>query len=175
MKEIVIATAAGALLCLFATFLFRLLMVERRARMLLSVYLICLCVLVVIYLLTPDDLGVLPATMVSPSRAAGLLFCAFLYSAGFFGGVLQVYNLADRGLSLRMLADIALVAGGCMTPADMIEHYAAGKGLGWMYDKRLDGMLATGLIEHVGADIHLTPKGERLAMRFAALKAFARS
>src|ERR1700757_2239549 len=102
MKEIFVAALSGTLLCVLATIIFLTWQIKRRARTLLQVYLVCLCVLVATYLVTPDDLYVLPGDMVVPSRAAGLLFCGFLYSAGFFGGVLQIYNLADRGLSLRM-------------------------------------------------------------------------
>jgi hypothetical protein len=173
MKEIIIATLSGTLLCALATIIFQARQIERRARALLQVYLICLCVLVTIYLVTPDDLCVLPRDMVVPSRAAGLLFCGFLYSAGFFGGVLQIYNLADRGLSLRMLIDISLSHAGKMTPLEMTRAYAAGKGLDWMYDKRLDGMVATGLARRVGDSIQITPKGAGLARLFSHLKTYA--
>jgi hypothetical protein len=173
MKEIIVAALSGALLCVLVTIIFRAWRIERRARLLLHVYLICLCALAAIYLATPDDLGVLPRAMVVPSRAAGLLFCGFLYSAGFFGGVLQVYNLADRGLSLRMLIDISLSEAGTMTPLEMTRAYAAGKGLDWMYNKRLDGMVATGLARWVDDSIQITPKGAGLARLFSRLKIYA--
>jgi hypothetical protein len=173
MKEIIVAALSGALLCVLATVIFQAWQIERRARTLLQVYLICLCVLVVIYLVTPDSLYVLSRDIIVPSRAAGLLFCGFLYSAGFFGGVLQIYNLADRGLSLRMLVDISLSHAGKMTPLEMTRAYAAGKGLDWMYDKRLDGIVATGLARWVGDSIQITPKGAVLARLFSRLKAYA--
>jgi hypothetical protein len=173
MKEIIVAALSGGLLCALATIVFQAWQIERRARLLLLVYLICLCVLVAIYLVTPDDLGVLPPAMVVPSRTAGLLFCGFLYSAGFFGGVLQIYNLADRGLSLRMLIDISLSKEGKMTPLEMTRAYAAGKGLVWMYDKRLDGIVATGLARRVGDSIQITPKGAVFAQLFSRVKAYA--
>ena len=173
MKEVIVAALSGALLCVLATIIFQAWQIERRARLLLLVYLICLCVLLAIYLATPGDLGVLPRDMVVPNRAAGLLFCSFLYSAGFFGGVLQIYNLADRGLSLRMLIDISLSETGTMTPLDMTRAYAAGKGLDWMYDKRLMGMVATGLAQRVGESIQITKKGTSLARLFFRLKCYA--
>jgi hypothetical protein len=175
MKEIIVAALSGALLCVLATIIFQAWPIERRARTLLQVYLICLCVLVTIYLVTPDDLWVLSRDMIVPSRVAGLLFCSFVYSAGFFGGVLQIYNLADRGLSLRMLIDISLNEAGKMTPLEMTRTYAGGKGLDWMYDKRLDGMVATGLARRAGDSIQITPKGAGLARLFSRLKAYARA
>src|SRR5450631_2559343 len=108
MKEIIVAAVSGALLCTLVTIAFRIWRFEHRARMLLSVFFICLCALVTLYMLTPDDFCGLSNDTIVPSRTAGLLFCFFLYTAGFFGGVLQIYNLADRGLSLRMLIDISM-------------------------------------------------------------------
>jgi hypothetical protein len=173
MKEIIVAAAAGLLMFALATAIFRTWLIERRAGMLLRIFLACFCVLVAIYMLTPDDLYFLPHDTIVPSRPVGLLFCCFLYTAAFFGGVLQIYNLADRGLSLRMLIDISVSRAGAMTAAEMTTAYADGKGLDWMYDKRLDGMVATGLARWVGDSIQITPKGAGLARLFSRLKTYA--
>jgi uncharacterized membrane protein YfcA len=173
MKEIIVAAAAGLLMSALATAIFRTWLIERRASMLLRIYLACFCVLVAIYMLTPDDLYFLPHDTIVPSRPVGLLFCGFLYTAGFFGGVLQIYNLADRGLSLRMLIDISVSKAGAMTAAEMTTAYADGKGLVWMYDKRLDGIVATGLARRDRDSIVITTKGTRFARLFARLKALA--
>lgn len=175
MKEIILAAFAGLLLCAVATAIFRTGRVEQRAGMLLRIFLVCLCALVAGYLLTPDDLHFLSRDAIAPSRPIGLLFCCFLYTAGFFGGVLQIYNLADRGLSLRMLIDISTSKDGVMTPREMTTAYADGKGLVWMYDKRIDGILATGLARRNGDLIAITDKGTRFARLFAALKGFTRT
>ena len=64
------------------------------------------------YVLTP------PAILDTPGRAprrpgpgSGLVFCLGLWFAGFFGGNLQLYNLTERGMSLRMLIDVAQSGG----------------------------------------------------------------
>ena len=62
-----------------------------------------------------------------------------------------------------------------MTPLEMTRAYAVGKGLDWMYDKRLDGMVATGLARWAGDSIQITPKGAGLARLFSRLKAYARA
>jgi hypothetical protein len=62
-----------------------------------------------------------------------------------------------------------------MTPLEMTRAYAAGKGLNWMYNKRLDGLVATGLARWVGDSIQITPKGASLAWLFSRLKTYARA
>jgi hypothetical protein len=175
MKEIILAAVVGLLLCTVATAIFRVWEIEQRASLLLRIFLACFCLLVALYLLTPDDLYLLGRETIVPSKPVGLLFCSFLYTAGFFGGVLQIYNLADRGLSLRMLIDISSSKAGTMTPREMTTAYADGKGLVWMYDKRIDGILGAGLARRDGDLIAITSKGMRFARLFASLKGFART
>jgi hypothetical protein len=175
MKEIILAAIAGMLLCAVATAIFRIRNIEQRAAMLLRIFLVCFCLLVACYLLMPDDLYFLPREAVVPSRPVGLLFCCFLYTAGFFGGVLQIYNLADRGLSLRMLIDISARTTGTMTAREMTSAYADGKGLIWMYDKRLDGIVTTRLAQRDGDFITITDKGTRFARLFTGLKGVTRN
>jgi hypothetical protein len=167
VKAIVLAAACGLLLVVLATLLFRARTVARRARALTLIFLLCLAVLVLLHGLTPDDLGLLPASAVAP-RIADLVFAIFLLTAGFFGGVLQIYNLADRGLSLRMLIDI-LQGAGPANAGEIVTRYGGGQGLGWMYDKRLQGLQDNGLIAIARDSVALTPKGRRVADLFAAM------
>ena len=98
----------------------------------------------------------------------------FLYSAGFFGGLLQLYNLSDRGLSLRMLIDILESPRGGMTTGDVAANYGAGCGIAWMYGKRLEGIAYAGLAEMHEKKMVLTARGRKLARLFAFLQNFAR-
>lgn len=172
MKAILLAAACGLLLILAATVLLRSRPIVRRARALVLIFLACLVLLVLAHVATPDDLGFLPASLLAPRRA-DLVFAMFLLTAGFFGGVLQVYNLADRGLSLRLLVDIRQSHGGAATAAELVTRYADGRGIGWMYDKRLQGLSDNGLIRN-GSTIALTRSGLRAAGLFAALHRFCR-
>ena len=74
------------------------------------------------------------------------MFCLGLWFAGFFGGNLQLYNLTERGMSLRMLIDVAQSGERGMTAQEIMRDYSAGQGIAWMYQKRLDVLLAGRLI-----------------------------
>jgi hypothetical protein len=173
MKAILLAAASGLVLILIATALFRSLYIARRARALLLVFLACLALLITLHLLTPDDLGLLPTALLAP-RWVDLLFSNFLLTAGFLGGVLQIYNLADRGLSLRMLIDILQSPSGKANAAEVATIYGSGQGVDWMYEKRLQGLSASGLISDDGTTLELTRKGARVADLFVALHRYCR-
>jgi hypothetical protein len=97
----------------------------------------------------------------------------FLYTAGFFGGVLQLYNLADRGFSLRILIDILHAPSGAMRLDDVMSGYGGGRGIAWMYRKRIDGMIATGLVVADASRLLLTARGRRAAHLLSLLQDFA--
>jgi hypothetical protein len=130
--------------------------------------------LLLFHLATPPDLGFLPARLITPVASVDLAFAAYLYSAGFFGGILQLYNLADRGFSLRILIDILESRHGAMEVDGIMTGYSAGRGIAWMYDKRIEGMVSTGLVSVDGARLILTDKGKRAADVFSCLRRFAR-
>jgi hypothetical protein len=103
-----------------------------------------------------------------------LAFAVFLYSVGFFGGILQLYNLADRGFSLRILIDILEAPSQSLSLDDVMRSYSAGRGIDWMYAKRLEDMQSAGLAKVEGECLVLTPKGQRVAKLFTWLQEFAR-
>lgn len=173
MKAVVLALVVGLLLFAMVSFRLRHLPPKEPARSLLRLYLVLLTILIIIFYTTPADLGFLKPQWVSPAASVELGFAVFLYSAGFFGGLLQLYNLADRGLSLRMLIDILDSPRGGMTASELTDNYAAGRGIVWMFEKRLDGMVYTGLAERRDGQFVLSARGRRLARLFAALRRFA--
>jgi hypothetical protein len=174
MKAIILSIAAGILLFIVATLVFRIFSIERRARALFIFFVFIFFLLVLTHLLTPADLGILPNGAVTPISFVDLLFAAFLYTAGFMGGVIQIYNLADRGLSLRIIIDIFIQPSGKVSARDVMKLYGGGHGIEWMYDKRLHGMLAAGLIQFHNDVVQLTTRGQRAAKLFAAVQNYAR-
>ncbi len=174
MKAVLLALLCGLLLVVAASIAFNRTETKSRARRLLKTYLVVLVALIVVHLSTPADLGFLPPALVTPIEWVDLGFAVFLFSAGFFGGVLQLYNLADRGFSLRILIDILQSPCAGLTPGEVMTDYSAGHGIPWMYQKRVDGMTATGLAHVANGDLVLTPKGRRIAQIFAWLQDFAR-
>lgn len=174
MKAVILPLVVGLLL--FAAISARLRWVppKQPARALLGLYLAFLPVLLVAYAATPADLGFLGPQSVAPVFPLELAFAVFLYTAGFFGGLLQLYNLADRGLSLRILIDILQARRGAMTAEEVVKGYAAGRGIAWMYQKRLEGMGYAGLAEIRDNRLVLTARGHSAARFFARLQRFAR-
>jgi hypothetical protein len=174
MKAILLAALAGLLLFICVSACLRSGITQRRARLMLIAFLSVLPVLLAVHLLTPPDLGFLGTKLVMPIAWVDIGFAVFLYGAGFFGGILQLYNLADRGFSLRILIDILESPLQVMSLEDIMKGYSAGRGIAWMYAKRLEDMQSAGLAKVEGESLVLTPKGQRVAKLFAWLQVFAR-
>jgi hypothetical protein len=174
MKAIFLAALAELLLFVGVSACLQSGITKQRAKLMLIAFLCVLPVLLVVHLLTPPDLGFLSAELVMPIAGVDLAFAVFLYGVGFFGGILQLYNLADRGFSLRILIDILEVPSQAMTLDDVMHGYSAGRGIAWMYAKRLEDMQSAGLARVEGASLVLTPKGQRVAKLFTWLQEFAR-
>jgi hypothetical protein len=174
MKAIVLAALAELLLFACVSASLRSGITQRRARLMLIAFLSVLPVLLAVHLLTPPDLGFLPAELVMPIAWVDIAFAVFLYDVGFFGGILQLYNLADRGFSLRILIDILEAPSQAMRLDEVMQGYSAGRGSAWMYAKRLEDMRSTGLAKVKGESLVLTPKGQRVARLFTWLQEFAR-
>jgi len=165
--------AASSLLCVVAiTVLFRLVEVRRRAVAMLRVFLVTIPIYLVAYALTPADLWWLPGWLVEPRAFLCAAFGLFVHAALFFGGWLQVYNLAERGFSLRILIDIDESAARALSREEEEACYGGGRGISWMLDKRIDGLVSTGLVEEREGRLVATDKGMRTARVFGGLRAF---
>jgi hypothetical protein len=175
VKSIVIAALIGLILLGVVSVGLRMTTTTRRARMMLAMFLVLLPALLAVHVLTPPDLGFLPPNLVSTEAGIDLGFCLFLYITGFFGGILQLYNLADRGFSLRIMIDLLELPGNAMTADDVMAGYSAGQGIGWMYDKRIQDLERTGLVSLSGDQLVLSAEGRRVAILFAHLQRFARA
>jgi len=165
--------AASSLLCVAAiTVLFRVVEVRRRAVAMLRVFLATIPIYLVAYALTPADLWLLPSWLVEPRGFLVTAFGLFVHAALFFGGWLQVYNLAERGFSLRILIDIDESAARALSREEEEACYGGGRGISWMLDKRIDGLVSIGLVEEREGRLVATDKGARTARVFGGLRAF---
>jgi hypothetical protein len=174
MKTILVAALAELLLFVCVSMCLRSGFAHRRARSMLIAFITVLPALLAIHLLTPPDLGFLHAEYAMAPAGIDIGFAVFLYSAGFFGGILQLYNLAERGFSLRILIDILEAPSEAIGLDDVMTGYSAGRGVAWMYAKRLDDLQSAGLARVEGQCLVLTPKGQRVAKLFMWLHEFAR-
>jgi hypothetical protein len=166
MKAICLASAMTVVLLIVVTFCFRLSPSAHRARQMLFVYLFCLAVLVALWFATPDDLGLLGRSLLTQPAWLDFTAMLFFFSAGFFGGALQLYNLCDRGFSLRILVDMLEAPTGAVDVDYLTTNYSSGRGLVWMYRKRIDDIVAARFIDQVNKRIVLTEKGEMFADLF---------
>lgn len=173
MKAILLASGSGLLLFALVTICLRYVKTNNRVRIMGILFVAVLPLLVCVHLITPSDLGFLGAEARLLIPGLDLSFALFLYLAGFFGGILQLYNLADRGFSLRMLIDILQEPSGVMTVDDMMTGYGGGHGIIWMYDKRIRDMIYNGLVTEFGNKLVLTGRGLRLARTYRILRKVA--
>ena len=109
MKGLLLA-AASSLLCVAAvTVVFCIVDVRRRAAAMLRIFLATIPLYVAAYALTPADLWLLPERLVEPRSFLCGVFGLFVHAALFFGGWLQVYNLAFLGYNLGKATALAVV------------------------------------------------------------------
>jgi hypothetical protein len=165
MKAICLASVMTVVLLVLVTFCFRFYPSAHRARQMLVVYLFCLAVLVALWFATPDNLGFLDPWLLAEPAWLDFAAALFFFSAGFFGGALQLYNLCDRGFSLRILVDMLEAPIGAADVDYLTANYSSGRGLVWMYRKRIDDLVAARFID-VNKRIVLTTKGEMFAGLF---------
>src|SRR5262249_33280054 len=146
--------------------------VPRRAAAMLGIFVATVPLYVAAYAATPADLWLLPGWLVEPRSVLCAIFGLFVHAALFFGGSLQVYNLAERGFSLRILIDIDESSRGALSPEEEEAAYGGGRGLSWMLDKRIEGLLSTRLLAERDGRLAATAKGRRAARLFGGLRAF---
>ncbi len=172
MKALLLALACSLLFALLITIYLRMVRVRERAATMLHLFLATVPLYLLLYAATPSDLGFLSPSLVEPRYVPACLFGLFVHSALFFGGWLQLYNLADRGFSLRILTDIDESPERALTAPELQARYGGGRGTDWMLDKRVQGIVDTAMAILSGGRMRLTPKGRRAARIFAALRSF---
>jgi hypothetical protein len=170
MKAILLALLGTVVYLGLVTLVLRVASTQRRAAALLYLFLGTLPVVLAIHVLTPPSFGILPPDFMEASPWIDRAFGLYLYTAAFFGGSLQLYNLAERGFSLRVLIDVLESPTGAMTKEQALRRYGGGRGIGWMYQKRLDGLREQRLIDPQAARLKMTPRGERTAGVFRSLR-----
>jgi len=166
MKAVCIASAMTVILLILVTLCFRLYPSAHRARQMLLVYLFCLAVLVLLWFATPDDLDLLGRSLLAEPAWLDFAATLFFFSAGFFGGALQLYNLCDRGFSLRILVDILEAPTSAVDVDYLTTNYSSGRGLVWMYRKRINDIVAARFVSQANKSVLLTARGAMFADLF---------
>lgn len=172
MKGLLLAFGCSLLCALGVTLVFCTVEVRRHVAVMVRVFLATVPLYLVAYVLTPPDLGLLAPWLVEPHAALDWAFGLFVHAGLFFGGWLQLYNLADRGFSLHILIAIDEAPEHALSPPEIASRYGGRRGLRWMLRKRIDGILDTGLVALREGRFRATPKGARAAWLFGGLRAF---
>lgn len=168
------AVTAALIFLAVMTLVLRLLPVRERALQLTQIWLASVPLLALAYLLTPPDLGFLPPALQDDPPWFGLVFCLGMWVAGFFGGLLQLYNLTERGLSLRLLIDVDDAGARGLPVEEAMIGYSDGRGIEWMFGKRMSWLEAAGLIEQADGWVTITPSARKTARRLRRIRAFLR-
>lgn len=169
MSPIIIALIGGVLYLVQITILFNIFHINEKAKCMVKLWLANLAILILIFWAV-YQYNIIPGLYLMDGFKINLFLTIFYYTAGFFGGILQLYNLADRGFSLRILIDIQESGQQGLTLDEIMKRYSQGKGIAWMYQKRLNDMLTNGLITSYNHIIKNTLKGTRLSMLFIKLR-----
>ena len=173
MKILVFLVVACVLYATLVTAVFRWGLPQGRAALMMRLYLLSLVPLFFAFKLTPAELSLFASVpgLVLPNDFAWFLVP---YTAAIWGAILQLYNLAERGFSLRILIDIDESRCAGLGVEEILRGYGAGKGIAWMLQKRVDDLLEQGLIREEGGRALLTPKGRWLGRVYARLRAVLR-
>ena len=129
-------------------------------------------VYVLLYLLTPADLGVLPERFARTATPLGLLNGLAVLVLLFLTGVLFYYH-ADRSITVRLLIELARAPQQRLSLAQL----QAVCGVEVLMQDRLDTMTMNGFLVRRDGRYHLAPKGRlgglggTLARRILTMKA----
>lgn len=170
MKGLSLACFLSPCIFLAMTLIFMLRPNLSRVGVSVMIFASAVCALLAVYFVTPDNLGFLPDVFLEKTTWLDVLVALFVFAASFFGGWLQLYNLTNRGYSLRMLIDLLKFPHG-VDPAEVVVTYANGHGLAWMYRMRLTGLVHASLVIKTEDQVLLTSLGQKIARLFGVLRA----
>src|SRR5690242_3661120 len=123
---ILLALLLGIVYVLHITVLFRAFKFRRPTAVLFTSFVASVPIYILLYLLAPPELLRLTERLDTP-RWLDAAFGLLLYCAGVLGGVVQLYNLAERGFSLRILIDIMESPRQALSEPEIMTGYSQGR------------------------------------------------
>ena len=104
--------------------------------------------------LVPPEQAFGPSDWTAGASLLGALWLSWMW----------IFSTLCRGVSLQLLAEVRTEA---RSTRELAEGYAEGRGLRWMLDKRVQGLLEAGLARRDSSDgretLRITPRGRFLA------------
>ncbi len=81
-------------------------------------------------------------------------------------GLVALWFGTPDGFSLRILVDMLEAPTSAVDVDYLTANYSSGRGLVWMYRKRIDDIVAARFVGHANKSVMLTAKGEMFAELF---------
>jgi hypothetical protein len=146
---------------------FRLRAPVRRFDAMMRVHWLLVPTLILAYVVTPRDLGVLPAAFIEAGwlidLANGIIVYDFL-----FVGYSMFYFLVDRGFSTRILIEVGRAPQATLTQEQVEAVYAPEH----IVARRLGDLLDMRSVTKAGERFQIAPSGRRQARVFSFMKTF---
>ena len=129
----------------------------------------CLAAGLVLYLVAFAFASYAPATLAGVPRRLPLILDLFsgLCALGFLSlGYLEFWSLIERSFSLRILIDLGNAHASSMSPRQLAMSYGGGVGLEGMMEKRIQGLVGSGMVVPDGSTYRLTGKARMIGRLF---------
>lgn len=122
------------------------------------------------YLLAyPEAIGLIQHITGPTVIPAILDFISGLAAMGFLVlGYVEFWSIIERSFSLRILIDATISPCG-LAPEEIASIYSGGQGLEWMMNKRIEDLVASGMLIPDGPGYQLSDKGRSVGRIFLAL------
>jgi hypothetical protein len=147
--------------------IFRLRPPDRRFDAMVRLHWLLVPVLGAAYVVTPTDLGALPAGLTGAGWVLDLVNGIIVYDF-LFVGYSMFYFLVDRGFSARILIEIARAPGGALTQEQVEAVYSPEQ----IVRRRLGDLRDMGSVREEGDRFRVVPSGLRQARLFSFVKEF---
>jgi hypothetical protein len=139
--------------------------VSRRAVALVLLWLLCLPIYVLCYLMLPDDSALWPAPLAAPSDAvtfsSGLLLYFFI-----FMGYAQFFYMAESSVGIRTMIELAANPERGLSMEELTRTYR----YDWMLDRRMKRMIHAGYLTEQDGWYRTTSRGRLVASVLAWCK-----
>jgi len=167
LKGIILGLITFAVFFVVHVAVFRLRPPVRRFDAMVRVHWLLVPALAVAYLVTPPDLGMLPADTIGAGWVLDLINGVIVYDF-LFVGYSMFYFLVDRGFSARILIEIERAPSAALTQEQVEAVYAPEQIVG----RRLGDLLDMKSVTKLGERFRIAPPGLRQARFFSFVKAF---
>lgn len=167
LKGIVLGLLTFGVFVVTHVALFRFRAPTRRFDAMVRAHWLLVPVLGAAYVVTPPDLGVLPATFIGAGWVLDLVNGVIVYDF-LFVGYSMLYFLIDRGFSARILIEIDRAPGDALTQEQIEAVYSPEQ----IVRRRLGDLRDMGSVVEEGDRFRIMPSGRRQARLFSFVKTF---